>query len=160
MPVEMAAFFFGDYDEARMKTLAQGVGAELKAGDCLALHGDLGAGKSTFARALIRSLTGVIDVPSPTFTLAQYYTTKKGPLTHFDLYRLKKPAEVYDIGWEEALAGMVLVEWPEQIGTLLPESALAIHLDFAQHQLARTVTIKGSDAWATRLKSLIQKQQN
>ena len=61
-------------------------------------------------------------VPSPTFTLVETYDTPLGPYWHFDLYRLETPEQVYELGWEEALAeGVVLVEWPERLGALLPE---------------------------------------
>lgn len=149
-----------EMDEPRMQALARDLGALLQKGDCLALMGDLGAGKSTFARALIMALTGAVDVPSPTFTLAQYYKSEKGPLTHFDLYRLKIPDDVFELGWEEALQGMVLVEWPERIGSLLPKEALAIALDFPQHQGSRQITLKGNSVWAQRLASLIRRQQH
>jgi tRNA threonylcarbamoyladenosine biosynthesis protein TsaE len=152
--------FIAEYDQMRMEAFARALGPFLQAGDCVALYGDLGAGKSTFARALIGALTGKTDIPSPTFTLAQYYLTPKGPLTHFDLYRLKQAEDVYELGWEEALAGTVLVEWPERLAGLLPRSALAIHLDFPQHQALRSLCLKGNPEWARRLASLIAQQKN
>ncbi len=136
-----------------MTALAARLGHVLKAGDCLAFYGDLGAGKSSFARALIQGVAGNVDVPSPTFTLVQHYDTKQGPLHHFDLYRVKDPQEIYELGWEETLSGIVLVEWPDRLGNMLPAGALAIMLDFPQHQpdSSRTLTLKGNAAWATRL---------
>jgi tRNA threonylcarbamoyladenosine biosynthesis protein TsaE len=93
-----------------------------KNGDIFTLQGPMGAGKSEFARGFIRDLMGEdIDVPSPTFTLVQTYETPKGLIWHFDLYRLKNADEIYEIGWEEALSdGILLVEWPERLGSLLP----------------------------------------
>lgn len=106
--------------------------ASLHPGDFLALHGDLGAGKTVFARSLIRTLTGnpMQEVPSPTFTLVQIYENGKAPLWHFDFYRIKDPEEIFELGWEEALAGgIVLVEWPERAKTLLPPERLDIHIE-------------------------------
>lgn len=103
----------------------------LKTGDVLCLHGDLGMGKSVFARALIRTLTGNPDqeVPSPTFTLVQTYDAAGTEIWHFDLYRLKDPDEVYELGWEEALGGAIsIIEWPVRLGHLLPADRLDIHL--------------------------------
>lgn len=111
--------------------LAQQCAADLKPGDILCLYGDLGMGKSVFARALIRHLAGdpALEVPSPTFTLVQTYDTPRAPLWHFDLYRLKDPEEVYELGWEEALGEAIcLIEWPERLGPLLPATRIDIHL--------------------------------
>lgn len=110
---------------------AQDFAHQLRPGDVVCLYGDLGLGKSVFARALIRHLAGnpALEVPSPTFTLVQTYDTDKGPLWHFDLYRLKDPDEVYELGWEDALAEAInIVEWPERLGYLLPAHRINIHL--------------------------------
>lgn len=148
-------------DEAQLKGFAAALAPRLQAGDCVALSGDLGVGKSTFARHFIWALAGPVDVPSPTFTLVQPYETSKGPLAHFDLYRLKRPDDVYELGFEDALHdGMTLIEWPERAGNLLPASHLAIRLEFAQHQPVRHLTLKGLSAWAVRLAPLIQQFQN
>ncbi len=146
--------FKHEYDEAGMAAFAARLAPLLQEGDCITLSGDLGAGKSSFARALIHALGGPSEVPSPTFTLVQSYETARGTLNHFDLYRLKAADEVYELGWEEALSGLCLVEWPERLGSLVPHAALAIRFDFPQHQQSRILTVKGSAAWATRLVSL------
>lgn len=146
--------FSREFDEAGMAAFAARLAPFLQVCDCITLSGDLGAGKSSFARALIHALGGPAEVPSPTFTLVQGYETAKGPLSHFDLYRLKTADEIYELGWEEALSGICLVEWPERLGSLLPHAALAIRFDFPQHQQSRVLTLKGSAAWATRLVSL------
>ena len=110
-------------DEAATSALGRSLATVCRPGDLIALTGDLGAGKSTLARALIRELAGAeIDVPSPTFTLVQTYETPRLPVWHFDLYRLETPEQVFELGWEEALAeGISIVEWPERLGPLLPK---------------------------------------
>lgn len=96
-------------------------------GTVFLLSGPLGAGKSVFARAFIRALADnpALEVPSPTFTLVQTYDLPAGSVWHFDLYRLEKKEDVYEVGWEEALSsgGAVLVEWPERLGSLAPSGA-------------------------------------
>ncbi len=108
--------------EAQTATLAARLAVHLRPGDCAALAGPLGAGKSVFARSLIRTLAGddALIVPSPTFTLVQTYTTPRGEVWHFDLWRVADPEEIWDLGWDEARAGIMLVEWPERAGHLLP----------------------------------------
>lgn len=104
---------------------------KVKPKDIIFLRGTLGAGKSVFARALIRTLTNApnLDVPSPTFTLVQSYDSPKGELWHLDLYRLKHPEEIYELGWEEAVGEhILLVEWPERLGALAPSIYTDIHI--------------------------------
>lgn len=109
--------------EESTAALGAGLAASLAPGAVLCLWGDLGLGKSVLARAIIRALAGdeSLDVPSPTYTLLQHYETPAGPVFHFDLYRLTAPEEVYELGWDDALAeGITLIEWPQRLGTLLP----------------------------------------
>ena len=109
---------------------AQNFAPGLSAGDVVCLYGDLGMGKSVFARGLIRALTGdpQQEVPSPTFTLVQTYSSPQGEIWHFDLYRLKEPDEVYELGWEEALGSAIsIIEWPVRLGGLLPSDRIDIH---------------------------------
>ncbi len=90
---------------------------------CIALWGDLGAGKSTFARAFIRTLSPIFDIPSPTFTLVQTYPSSKGEIWHCDLYRLKSPSNIEDLGLQEAFYHHIcLIEWPERLGDFLPKN--------------------------------------
>ncbi len=110
--------------------LAPQIAPRIIPGRPLCLYGDLGAGKSLLARALIRHLCGDpgLEVPSPTFTLVQYYETAQGPLYHFDLYRLKDPDEIFNLGWDEALNGICLIEWPERLGPYMPKRRLDLHI--------------------------------
>ena len=140
-------------DEAATERLGVSLAAILMPRDLVALSGDLGAGKTCLARAVIASLMGgPEEVPSPTFTLVQTYETPKGPLWHFDLYRLSAPDEVWELGLEEALAeGISLVEWPERLGNLLPATRLDIMLRFADAPGARHADMVGRGAWAARI---------
>lgn len=128
-------------DEAATQDLGRALARALKPGDALCLTGPLGAGKSTLARALIRALTTPDEeVPSPTFTLVQFYETTDFPLAHFDLYRLTDPDEAYEIGLDEALdEGVALIEWPQRLEGRLPLNRLDI--DIALDDDARRVTI-------------------
>lgn len=99
--------------------------------------GDLGMGKSLFCRSMIKTLCGApdMDVPSPTFTLTQVYEMDDAQIWHFDLYRLSEPAEVYEIGWEDALSGGIsLIEWPERLGELLPAKRIDVRLEPIENQ--------------------------
>jgi tRNA threonylcarbamoyladenosine biosynthesis protein TsaE len=102
----------------------------IRAGEAICLWGPLGAGKSTLARGLIQALVGAgEDVPSPTFTLVQFYEARALRLAHFDLYRLNGPGEIAEIGLDEALdEGAALIEWPERLGRHLPADRLDIEL--------------------------------
>ena len=130
-------------DEAATQELGRRLAAVLQAGDALCLTGPLGAGKSTLARALIRALTTPDEeVPSPTFTLVQFYETAGFPLAHFDLYRLTDPDEAYEIGLDEALEdGVALIEWPQRLEGRLPPNRLDI--DIALDGDARRAVIVG-----------------
>ncbi|RRN61883.1 tRNA (adenosine(37)-N6)-threonylcarbamoyltransferase complex ATPase subunit type 1 TsaE [Caulobacter sp. 602-1] len=117
-------------DEAATQALGRTLAASLRPGDAVCLTGPLGAGKSTLARALIRALTTPDEeVPSPTFTLVQFYETPAFPLAHFDLYRLSDPDEAYEIGLDEALdGGVALIEWPQRLEGRLPATRLDIDI--------------------------------
>jgi len=122
----------------------------LRPRDVILLKGDLGTGKSTFARALIQSLCkGNIDVPSPTFTLVQTYEASAFTLWHFDLYRLQHPEEIFELGIEEAYEGGVsLIEWPERLGAYHPRNALEIEFSYGNDENERILVFKG---WGDRL---------
>lgn len=118
------------YSEKDTETFAADCARRVKDGTVVLLSGDLGMGKSVFARAFIRTLAEdpALVIPSPTFTLAQTYDTPRGLLWHFDLYRLARAQDVYETGWEAALAGggIVLVEWPERLEGLAPRDAVQV----------------------------------
>lgn len=141
-------------DEAATEALAASLASAARPGDVLALEGDLGAGKTVFARAFIRALgDGLEEVPSPTFTLVQTYEFAGGTLYHFDLFRLTDPEEAYELAIEEAFAdGISLIEWPGRLGPLLPPGRLEIALDAGAAPTARRVTLTGVADWGRRLR--------
>jgi len=125
--------------------LGAGIAGSLRCGDAVALWGDLGAGKTTLARAILKALGVAGDVPSPTFTLVQTYETTPR-IAHFDLYRLKNAREMDELGLEDALAdGAVLVEWPERAPEVLPPDAL--HVRLRQDGGARNARLTGPVRW-------------
>jgi tRNA threonylcarbamoyladenosine biosynthesis protein TsaE len=140
-------------DETATATLAARLAALARAGDVIALSGDLGAGKTTFARAFIDAAGAADDeVPSPTFTLVQVYEAGAAPIWHFDLYRLKSAEEGWELGIEEAFtSGIALIEWPDRLGPLLPQRRLGITLEFGDAPQARRASIDGDAAWRARL---------
>ena len=139
-------------DEAATARLAADLALVLKQGDLVALSGDLGAGKTHFARAFIRALAGdpALEVPSPTYTLAQVYETRP-KVTHFDLYRLGDESELDELGFEEAMeTGLVLVEWPERAPDTL--ASASVHIELTDGPLGgRTAHIRGTEDAAKRI---------
>ena len=116
-------------DAEATTALGQAIAPLLAPGDSLLLYGPLGMGKSTLARGLIRALTTPDeDVPSPTFTLVQFYDSDP-PVAHFDLYRLTRPEEAFEIGLDEALDdGAAVIEWPERLEGHLPADRLDVEI--------------------------------
>lgn len=116
-------------DMGATETLGARIARRLRVGDTVALSGDLGAGKTTLARAILTSLGVAENVPSPTFTLVQNYETPKLSVSHYDLYRLKNAREMEELGLEEALEmGAALIEWPERADGRLPQDRLMVEL--------------------------------
>jgi tRNA threonylcarbamoyl adenosine modification protein YjeE len=117
-------------DEAALAALARAFAAGLQPGDVVALEGPLGAGKTTFVRAVVAALHGSDDaVSSPTFIFRQCYDGVP-PVEHLDLYRIEDPAELAELGLEDAFAPdrIVLVEWPERAPALLPPGAIRVRI--------------------------------
>lgn len=136
--------------EADTAALGERLAGAARAGDVIALFGDLGAGKTTLARALIRKLMGPeTEAPSPTFTLVQTYAAPNLAVWHFDLYRLEHPGEARELGLEEAVEGLALIEWPERLGRDLPLARLEVRLSFGE--TGRIVHLVDLDDWSTRL---------
>jgi tRNA threonylcarbamoyl adenosine modification protein YjeE len=125
--------------------LGAGIAGGLKTGDAVALWGELGAGKTTLARAILRALGVTGEVPSPTFTLVQSYHTEPC-IAHFDLYRLKSAREMEELGFEDALTeGAVLVEWPERAPESLPPDTL--HVRMRHESGMRNARLTGPARW-------------
>ena len=124
----------------------------LKQGDIVALCGTLGVGKTAFTRALVQSFLPQEEVPSPTFTLLQTYETEKFPLFHFDLYRLKQPDEVFELGIEDAFYdGVSLIEWPEKMGNILPQKKI-VKIQIQSNDETRTFTFTSENPnWLERI---------
>ena len=141
----MPAFHISTASETETIAAATAFAASLRPKDVVLLHGDLGMGKSVFSRAVIRTLTGQMDleVPSPTFTLVQTYDSPRGDIWHFDLYRLKSPDDIYEIGWEEAFgSAILLIEWPDRLDYLTPKKAISVTLTAGDTHDSRTITIE------------------
>lgn len=145
-------------DEAATIRLAGQLAAIARPGDTIALSGDLGAGKTSLARAFIRTLARnpALEVPSPTFTLLQTYGDTRIPVRHFDLYRVASVADLEEIGFTDDLAAaesVTLVEWPEHAGGVMPRTALGVRLDLAGQ--GRTATLSLPDGWQKRIASAL-----
>lgn len=144
-------------DAAAVERLGAAVAERLGAGEAVCLFGPLGAGKSTFARGLIRALTRPDeDVPSPTFTLMQTYQGAAFPVAHFDLYRLRSATESEEVGLDEALdVGAIVVEWSERLGDRLPPDRLEVRLEIAEEG-GRLATLAGHGVWTGRERHLLR----
>ena len=129
------------HSEEETAAIAQEIAPALPHPSIVFLEGNLGAGKTALARALLRHLTKTPDlvVPSPTYTLVQTYNDET--IWHFDLYRMENPNDIYDIGWEEALqADLCLIEWADRLGDLAPKNAITIKIDLLPND-ARRITM-------------------
>ncbi|WP_310475891.1 tRNA (adenosine(37)-N6)-threonylcarbamoyltransferase complex ATPase subunit type 1 TsaE [Sandarakinorhabdus sp.] len=137
-----------DLSLAGTQALAAGLATVLRAGDVVALEGDLGAGKSTFARGVLQALGWPGEVPSPTFTLVQPYEDLPVPVWHVDLYRLDHPSEADALGLFETDAALI-IEWPQRLGPRLPQSALRLAFS-GSGDAPRSLTWDTPPAWEGR----------
>jgi tRNA threonylcarbamoyl adenosine modification protein YjeE len=139
-------------DEAATAALAANLARIARPHDVLALSGDLGSGKTAFARAFVRASGAGAEVPSPTFTLVQAYDGNAGPIHHFDLFRLTSPEETDELAMDEAFAdGICLIEWPDRMGARLPAERLDIEFGPGPDAGARCVRLSAHGAWRRRL---------
>lgn len=146
-------------DEAATAALATLLADRLRPGDAILLDGALGVGKTCFARALIRHLSGDAgtEVPSPSFNLVLTYDLPSGTtLWHFDLYRVSDSRELDELGLDDALRdGITLIEWPDRLGFQTPASALTVALSLLTDAAGpRQVELHGNDHWTARLADL------
>jgi tRNA threonylcarbamoyladenosine biosynthesis protein TsaE len=148
----MTDYSFTCADAASTASCAARLAPHVGRGTVILLYGDLGAGKTTFARGLVSALCGAdTTVVSPTFTLVQTYDTPRGTLYHYDLYRLRDgdTAALAELGWDDGLlSGITLVEWPERLGRAIPDGAVIIRFDI-QPDGSRTLCFSGKQVpWA------------
>jgi len=139
--------------ELQLRFVAEVLALDLRPGDVIGLRGELGAGKTTFARALLQALLGDedLEIPSPTFALAQSYEAPRFPIAHFDLYRIGGPGDLAELGFEDAFAnGVALIEWPERAGAAVPADRLDVTLTETADPALRDVALAGHGSWAAR----------
>lgn len=149
-------------NESHYSLIASVLKTHLTASSCLALHGDLGAGKTSFARCFIQSYLNSehMDVPSPTYTLAQHYPAhgERDPdIWHYDFYRLENENEIIEIGFDENLDNSIsIVEWPEKIANHLPLDTLLIQFTSSEDKNSRQLNFISSKPWDDLLKEIKQ----
>ena len=139
-------------DEAATEALGSGLASILHPGDVVALSGDLGAGKTTLARGILKALGLEEEAPSPSFAIVQPYDVPEVrlPVWHVDLYRLEEASDAEELGLEEARDyAVLLIEWPERLGSALWSDALRLRLEIAEGG-ARRLTAEVPPAWEGR----------
>ena len=151
-------------DASETERLAGRISNAAMPGDIIFLAGDLGSGKTTFARAFIRARAArfgieVGEVPSPTYTLVQFYEMPEGNIWHFDLYRLEHPHEAIELGIEDAFDdGICLIEWPDRLSQLTFAPRLDLRFEFGDSEDERRVKIAGDGSWRERVAKVLQSE--
>jgi len=142
-------------DEAATIRFGTALATDLSGGGIVCFFGGLGAGKTALVRAIIHQLQrdagqSPEEIPSPTYTLLQTYDAGDLSIWHYDMYRIEKPDDVYELSWEDALAdGLILIEWPEQLGPYIPIDRLDIHLSHCEG-LGRDLRLEAQGNWIGR----------
>ncbi|MBV1696690.1 MAG: tRNA (adenosine(37)-N6)-threonylcarbamoyltransferase complex ATPase subunit type 1 TsaE, partial [Hyphomicrobiales bacterium] len=155
----MTDLFYRVLTEPELTALAEALALKLRPGDVVLLRGDLGAGKSTFARAFVRAALGDpgADVPSPTFSLVQDYATPRHNVVHADLYRLSGGRDVEDLGLDDAARhSVVLIEWPERMGAETPAEHLGVSLAEGSDAQTRRVVIAARGGVGERARRAVE----
>jgi len=142
-------------NESQTCALAGAIAGAAGTGDVIALAGDLGSGKTVFARAFIAALGGTGEVPSPTYTLLQTYDLSTARVFHFDLYRLEKPEDALELDIDDAFSdGISLIEWPQRLGAYLPPRRLLVRIEFGPKDRQRRLGLEAPAPWASRILNL------
>jgi tRNA threonylcarbamoyladenosine biosynthesis protein TsaE len=131
-------------DEAGMAAFGAALARDLRPPAVVAIAGELGTGKTTLVRAVARALGVTEPVTSPTFALVHRYAGAASTVYHVDAYRLRRPAEAADLGLDEMAAqpdAVVLVEWPERLGSELPEPTTRIRLSYTEDLDVRAIEV-------------------
>ena len=151
-----------DLNLSKMRNLAKLLVNSVKTGDTICLQGELGAGKTSFARLFINEMAKkngkklTERVVSPTFTLVQIYSFRKKAIWHFDLYRIKNEDELYELGIEEAFSsGISLIEWPEKLGYFTPLNRLEVNFNFSKKSSSRNLEFIGFGSWKRRAEKVL-----
>ena len=131
------------HSEIETWEVAKRFAATLRSGDVVCLEGDLGAGKTTFTQGLCAALGARKAVTSPTFCIVSEHPSERFLVVHMDLYRLHDEDDVLQIGWEDYLArgAVLVVEWPDRAGSLIPSDAKHIHFSYTEDGAARMISV-------------------
>lgn len=144
-------------NEQATEELAQRIAELAQPGDVICLKGDLGVGKTFFAKCFIAHLTGLSkdNITSPTFTLVQTYDADKGTIWHFDLYRIDSLEACEELGYEDAFdTGITLIEWPEILEAALPVEQLELAFFYDTNKGERLLQVKATGHWQSHIDQL------